>query len=148
MKPFEKALQEYGHREIKGQEDNPEVTKYFTDIGFDGQALKDETAWCSAFANWCCQMTGHRKSGKLNARSWLTVGEKVDLEGGERPQIGDIVVLWRVHPSSWKGHVGFFVAERKGYIYILGGNQSNMVKISGYPNGRLLEYRRPIRETL
>ena len=143
MKPFEIALKEFAVKETVGVVDNPEVLKYFDDIGFDGSALKDETAWCSAFANWCCLKSGYKRSGKLNARSWLTIGEQT-----ETPELGDLVILWRVHPSSWKGHVGFFIAERKGYIYILGGNQSNRVKISGYPKHRLLEYRRPERETL
>lgn len=143
--PFEIALTEYGIKEISGKEDNPEVLKYFNDLGFDGNALKDETAWCSAFANWCCLQAGHEKSGKLNARSWLTVG--CEVEQGEQVP-GDMVVLWRVLPSSWQGHVGFFIAERFGWIYILGGNQSNQVKVSAYPKSRLLQYRRTKQVTL
>ena len=46
------ALSQYGIKEIPGINDNPEVLKYFNEIGFDGAKLKDETAWCSAFANW------------------------------------------------------------------------------------------------
>lgn len=137
MKAIEKAFSQLGIKEIAGKQDNPEVLKYFDAIGFDGSQLKDETAWCSAFANWCCKMTGHEYSGKLNARSWLNVGQDVS-----NPEYGDIVVLWRESLDSWKGHVGFFVAERYGWIYILGGNQKNQVKISAYPKSRLLSYRR------
>ena len=137
MKPIEKAFSQFAIREIAGKQDNPEVLKYFNDLGFDGAALGDKTAWCSAFANWCCFKTGHEYSGKLNARSWMKVG--IDVS---KPEYGDIVVLWREDPNSWKGHVGFFVCERYGWIYILGGNQRDQVKISAYPKNRLLSYRR------
>lgn len=66
--PYTVALSQFGIKEISGKEDNPEVLKYFDDIGFDGDKLKDETAWCSAFANWCALKAGYEMSGKLNAR--------------------------------------------------------------------------------
>ena len=136
MTHIQLALSQVGIKEIVGLDDNPEIIKYFDDIGFDGSALKDETAWCSAFANWVCFKSNLPMSGKLNARSWLTVGSKATT-----PITGDIVVLWRSSKDSWKGHVGFYVANRNGFIYILGGNQNNQVKISAYPEHRLLEYR-------
>lgn len=136
MSHTELALSQVGIKEIVGLDDNPEILKYFDETGFDGSALKDETAWCSAFVNWVCFKSNLPMSGKLNARSWLTVGFKATI-----PLTGDIVVLWRGSKNSWKGHVGFFVANRNGFIYILGGNQNNQVKISAYPENRLLEYR-------
>lgn len=132
-----RALTQYGITEIVGRADNKDVLKYFDYIGFDGAALKDETAWCSAFANWVAKKEGFDYSKKLNARSWLKVGKKV-----ETPELGDVVVLWRNSKTSWQGHVGFFIRETAGFIYILGGNQNNQVKISAYPKNRLLEYRR------
>lgn len=137
MKPYEIALTQYGIKEIAGGQDNPLILEYFNTIGFDGAKLKDETSWCSAFVNWCCKVAGCEYSGALDARSWLKVGEVV-----QDPEMGDIVVYWRESPDSWKGHVGFYVAERAGWIYTLGGNQGNQVQISGYPSGRLLGYRR------
>jgi len=137
MKTIELALSQIGIKEIKGRKDNPEVLKYFDEIGFNGGRLKDETAWCSTFLNWCCKKAGLPYSGKLNARSWLKIGKATD-----NPELGDIVVLWRESRSSWKGHVGFFVRESKRHIYILGGNQGNAVSIKPYPKNRLLEYRK------
>lgn len=136
-KHVELALTQFGVKEVVGRQDNPQILKYFNDLGFDGTALKDETAWCSAFVNWVCKNSGLDYTKKLNARSWLEVGEEVDT-----PEIGDVVVLWRVSPDSWKGHVGFFIRETENFIYILGGNQANQVKISEYPKNRLLSYRR------
>ncbi len=137
MKHILLALSQFGIRETPGRNDNPEVLKYFDELGFDGSKLKDETSWCSAFINWCCKMAGLSYSGKLTARSWLNVGRKVI-----QPQIGDVVIFWRESRKSWKGHVGFYMRETEKYIYVLGGNQSNQVKISKYPKYRLLGYRR------
>ena len=136
MKHIEVALSQIGIKEIVGRKHNPEVLKYFKEIG-QSWVKDDETAWCSAFANWVCKKVGLPYSKKLNARSWLKVGRQVYT-----PQLGDVVVFWRENPQSWKGHVAFFVRETPNWIYVLGGNQNNQVKISAYPKNRLLQYRR------
>ena len=92
---------------------------------------------CSAFANWVCKKAGLIYSGKLNAKSWLNVGYRVT-----KPKLGDIVVFSRGDPKGWQGHVAFFIRKTPNWIYVLGGNQNNQVKISAYPKHRLLEYRR------
>ena len=129
------AFKELGVKEIQGEKDNPEVLKYFNDLGFDGAKLKDETAWCSAFVNWVCKEGGAKYTGKLNARSWLNIGERT-----KTPEIGDIVVFWRGSPESWKGHVGFYINKDENYIYVLGGNQNNQVNIKAYNKNRLLSF--------
>lgn len=139
MNHLQIALSQYGIKEIAGQKDNPEVLKYFYSLGFNGKDLHDETAWCAAFANWVLKTAGLRYQRKLNARSFLQLGEEVHPDCVQQ---GDIVVLWRESKDSWKGHVGFYIRENKGWIYVLGGNQSNQVKISAYPKERLLQYRR------
>lgn len=135
------AFSQYGIKETVGVKDNPEVLKYFQNLGFDASALKDETAWCSAFANWVARVSALDYSAKLNARSWLEVGVEVNRDDVE---FGDVVVLWRVRPTSWKGHVGFYVNEDEENIYVLGGNQGNQVCIRAYAKTRLLGYRRLI----
>ncbi|WP_299519819.1 TIGR02594 family protein [Winogradskyella sp.] len=137
MHLINKALSEYGVKEIVGSKDNRRILKYFNDLGFDGEKLKDETAWCSAFANWVAKTSGYEYSGKLNARSWLSIGESV-----VNPEVGDIVVFWRESPLSWKGHVAFFIKATKGYVYVLGGNQGNKVCIKAYPKNRVLDYKK------
>jgi len=131
-----KALGQYGVKEIAGEVDNPVIVDYFREIGHSW-VKDDETAWCSAFVNWCAKTTGYEYSGKLDARSWFSVGESV-----LKPMTGDVVILWRVSKDSWKGHVGIFINQDSKNIYILGGNQSNSVRISPYSKGRLLGYRR------
>ena len=132
---LEIALSQYGNKEIPGEANNPAVLKYFNESGFDGEKLGDDTAWCSAFVNWCAREAGLEHTGKLNARSWLSVG-KITHE----PKPGDIVVLWRSSLESWKGHVGIYIRHTQDHIYMLGGNQGNQVQIAAYSSKRLLNY--------
>ena len=132
------ALREYGIEEIVGGEHNPIILQYFHESGHEW-VHDDETAWCSAFMNAMAFRARLEHTGKLNARSWLDVGEEI-----ESPMPGDVVILWRGSPDSWKGHVGIYINhdEDERHINILGGNQGNKVCIAGYDKGRLLGYRR------
>ena len=136
MTLLEVAMSQYGITETPGSKHNPEVLKYFHEMGHDW-IKTDETAWCSAFINWCAMWADKPFSDKLNARSWLDVGEEVEV-----PNVGDIVVLWRESVNSWKGHVGIFIREAGNTVYILGGNQNNSVNVKAYPKDRVLQYRR------
>lgn len=131
------ALSQYGIKEIVGEKDNPEIIKFFESLGFDGSKLKDETAWCAAFANWVLKESCYNYTGKLNARSFLKLGEEID-----KPELGDIVVFWRVKKNDWRGHVGFYINEDSDSVYCLGGNQSNSVNIRPYDKNRVLGYRK------
>lgn len=137
MSIINKALSEYGVKEIVGSKNNLRILKYFKEIGFTNPNLNDETAWCSAFANWVAKTSGYEYSKKLTARSWLNIGCSTTT-----PTVGDIVVFWRESPESWKGHVAFFVKETKHYVYVLGGNQGNKVCIKAYPKNRVLDYKK------
>jgi len=136
-KTIDIALSQYGVRETLGHKHTQIILNYFNETG-STWVRSDETAWCSAFANWVALKSGKEMSGKLDARSWLEVGEKTDT-----PEIGDVVVFWREKKMSWKGHVGFFIgfSQDKKHIYCLGGNQNNQVNIKAYPVYRLLGFR-------
>ena len=129
-------FKEFDTKEIVGKKHNPEVLKYYNEIGHEW-VKQDEIAWCAAFANWCLKESNLPYQETLNARSFLKLGEKT-----ETPEYLDIVVLWRKSKNSKYGHVGFFIKEDETHIYILGGNQRNKVGINKYPKNRLLEYRR------
>lgn len=133
---LEVALSEYMTKEFAGSKTNPAVLKYYQEIGFK-HINDDETPWCSAFINWCAKQAGLKGSGKLAARSFMEVGTAVT-----EPQLGDICVLWRDSKTGWKGHVGIFIKEDEGLLYLLGGNQGNAVCIAPYSESRLLGYRR------
>ncbi len=132
------ALGEYGITELKGSHNHhPRILEYFK-VSKHKWVKTDETAWCSAFANWVAIQAGCLYSGALNARSWLKVGQSV-----RTPKLGDVVVFWRESKTSWKGHVGFYIgmSDDKQYIYCLGGNQNNQVCIKPYPVSQLLGFR-------
>lgn len=136
------AAGEIGVKEIHGSQHNPRILEYqeMTGLTFGN----DEVAWCSIFANWCALQANLPRSNAANARSWLNVGRKTSF-----PVPGDVVVIWRESPTSWKGHVGFFM----GYthdgkdIFILGGNQDDEVNIQKFDINRVLEFRRLKDET-
>jgi len=130
------ALSQYGISEIPGEINNPEVLKYFDEIG---HAWVDEetTPWCAAFINWVAQQAGYEMTGKLNARSFLDIGDEI-----QTPQLGDLVIFWRKSKNSVYGHVAIFIREAEHVLYVLSGNQKNQVNISAYRKDRVLGYRR------
>ncbi len=132
------ASNELGTREIEGNEHNPRILKYASDIGMSW-IKEDEKAWCSIFLNWVAHKAKYERSNRANAKSWLDIGFKVD-----KPEPGDVVVYSRGNVNGPFGHVGLFLgfSADKSRIYTLGGNQGNSVSISGYPVERLLEFRR------
>ena len=138
------ALSQYGITETKGEIDNPEVMKYFHETGRTWIS-SDETPWCDAFLDWCAMKAGLKFSPGLNARGWMTIGEKVDPELVDilATEIPIVVVLWRDGIESVFGHVGLFVRKDKESIWLLAGNQGiGQVNISKYPLYRVLGYRR------
>ena len=81
----------------------------------------------------------------LRAYAWSVWGDKVASKD-RRP--GDIVVL----DINGGHHVGFYVSDRNGRCYMLGGNQEDQVKIKDYAARRCVAIRRPscghLRDTL
>jgi uncharacterized protein (TIGR02594 family) len=116
---------------------NPRVDAYFDDVGYP--SMTDETAWCAAFVGAMLKRCGLPHTGKLTARSYLDWGKPVDLS---KAQPGDVIILWRGSPTSWQGHVGFYDRQADGNVYLLGGNQRDMVNVSGYSIDRVLSVRR------
>lgn len=132
------AAGELGIHEIHGEVDNQRIVQYAQEVGLSW-INDDETPWCSIFVNWVAKQAGFEQSESASARSWLKVGFSID-----HPEPGDVVVFWRDHPDSVKGHVGFFMGYTldQSNIYTLGGNQEDAVTISCYPTERLLDFRR------
>lgn len=136
---YQIAYGELGIEEFKGEADNPRIVKYLHSTNLihtaPNQADNDETPWCAAFVCWCLEQAGRESTDSAWARSYLYYGKRI-----EEPRSGCIVVLTRGVNS---GHVGFFERKDGSKIYILGGNQSDQVNISAYPESRLLGYRIP-----
>jgi uncharacterized protein (TIGR02594 family) len=123
-----------GLTEIPGEKHNPQILNFFKEIGHTW-VQTDETAWCSAFINYIAKISGVQYSGKLDARSWLEIGQPV-----QDPELGDLVVYWRESLESWKGHVSLYGGHNIKHIWSLGGNQNGQVNVSTYPQYRKLRY--------
>lgn len=142
----DKLLTYYGLREDPAAgAHNPAILEFFHNIGHQWVDT-DETAWCSAFMNHCAKELGLPYSGKLNARSWLDVGTPyTPPEDGVSWADNVVAVHWRGPKEGWKGHISVPIVKYDDHIWVLGGNQSDMVRISAYPiagkNGGILEYR-------
>jgi len=130
------ALGYYGEREIPGAKSNPIINAMLRSVGLPA---RDSIAWCSAFVNHIATEVGAERTDKGLARSWLGVGKMI-LPQHVLP--GNLVILRR-GKSRWQGHVGFVIRlnRKRGYVYVLGGNQSNRVCIRDYPLSRVLGYR-------
>lgn len=137
--PYDVAKGYLGTREIPGKNHHPVIVRWLR--ACKSWVSDDETAWCSAFVNFCARELGYESTGELNARSWLEVGETIPLSQARK---GDVIILWRVSPTSWKGHVAFLdhYNATRGLLYLLGGNQNDEVNITAYPVSRLLGVRR------
>jgi uncharacterized protein (TIGR02594 family) len=130
-----KREMETGVDEIPGPRDNPRILEYHASTNL--KATDDETAWCSAFVNWCIEQAGLQGTKSAAARSWLKWGKTLN-----QARQGCIVVLKRGN-NQWQGHVGFFHSEDGPRILVLGGNQSNQVNISSFRASDVLSYRWP-----
>lgn len=120
------ALGEAAQSEVSGPAANLRIIEYLR--AADNPSERDETPWCSAFLCWCAEQVGIPSTRNALARSWLKWGKPVPL--GEA-QVGDVVVFG--HPtSSWKGHVGLFLAQTPEGVVAWGGNQSNTVNSKLY----------------
>ncbi|MCA3573355.1 MAG: TIGR02594 family protein [Aestuariivirga sp.] len=129
-----------GTKELKGSADNPKIMEMYRTVGHHW-VEHDEVAWCAAFVGHCLEKAGFASTRKLNARSYLTWGEKV--AGLEQAKEGDIVIFTR-GTSAATGHVAFFLKAAGTQIEVLGGNQSDGVTVARYAKSRLLGIRRPL----
>lgn len=133
---IETALKYYGQSAIAGPDTNPTVQEFYRQAGHV-EVTGDETPWCSAFMIAVAKESGYPHSNSLLARSWLNTGIEVDT-----PELGDVVIFWRIAKEGLFGHVGIFISEDKGMLYVLGGNQKNSVCIEPFSKNQVLGYRR------
>lgn len=128
-----------GLAEVPGPDSDPRILAMIREWLPD--ATDDSTiSWCGAFvAHVLARFDLSVAREPLVARSWRSVFPAVTGP----PEEGDLVVLWRESPTSWKGHVGFWAGAREGVVLVLGGNQSNKVSVAPFPESRILGVYRP-----
>lgn len=131
-----------GMKELAGDEDNPQILAFLKlDAAWPEH---DEVPWCSGFINYVAWICRAPRSKSLRARSWLEIGRRISLDGATP---GDVVIFNRggspdPNVIKSKGHVGFYAGHDDDFVEVLGGNQSNTVKVSRYKRSDLLGVRR------
>lgn len=127
------AKKEQGTHEVRGRAANPRILAYHATT--DLRSKSDEVAWCSSFVNWCFKQCGIRGTNSAGAASWKHWGS------ASGPRQGAVTVLFnprmaRSSLTATGNHVGFLMEETRTHYVLLGGNQSNSVKISRYPKAK------------
>lgn len=132
-----------GVAEIKGPHHHTAILDLLdvADGKKDGKPLQgiadDETPWCASFVSAVLELDGIASARSAWARSYESWGDDVSVA----VILGAIAVLER-GPKS--GHVGFVAGrDAGGHVMLLGGNQSDMVRISPFDTQRVLSYRWP-----
>ena len=142
---YELAQRFVGIKEVPGSTANPQILAM---LKLDMNRPEDDSVpWCSGFVNYIAWLLRLPRSKSLRARSWLTIGEVIDLEEAE-PGF-DLAVFKRGGGNQpgpeiidAPGHVGFYAGIENKKVLVLGGNQGDSVSISSYPKSRLLGVRR------
>ena len=96
------------------------------------------TPWCAAFVNGILAQLGQRGTGSNMAISFAKYKTAT-----KNPQKGDIVVIRTGRSRRGSGnHVGIFEKFVGNRVAVLGGNQSNRVKISYFSKSSVISYRK------
>jgi uncharacterized protein (TIGR02594 family) len=141
---LEVAEAEIGVLEKRGGE-NPRIIEYHAATSL--KAKEDEIPWCASFVNWCLKQAVIAGTGSAAAISFAAWGERIT-----EPKEGCIVVIRQrkkgadqATGSASGNHVAFFQRIQDGRIYLLGGNQSDSVKVSSFGLGSydVIAYRWP-----
>jgi uncharacterized protein (TIGR02594 family) len=131
---YQWATNEIGTRE-EGENSGAAIARYRQ----LAQCGSDHDPWCAIFANAmfasCTPAVAGTKSA--SSQSFRDSANFVKLTG---PALGAVVVFWRISPNSGKGHVGFYRGESAESIYVLGGNEGDMVQIEPMSKGQFLGY--------
>lgn len=126
------AIMEVGVQEWSGARDNPRILEYLASAGLSGTLLKDETAWCAAFAFWCLWKSGYPGQRSARVADWHAWGRPV------HPAYGCICILQPLTTDQAStGHIGFLHAMDEANVWLLSGNSANRVRISAYPKAKL-----------
>jgi uncharacterized protein (TIGR02594 family) len=125
------AEAELGTGELAGSSHNRRIVEYHATTSLAAQS--DETPWCSSFVNWVMRQAGKTGTNNALARSWLGWGVATTA------RYGAIVVIQKktagsdaATGSSTGFHVGFLVEKTSTRVRLLGGNQSDTVKLSNF----------------
>jgi uncharacterized protein (TIGR02594 family) len=131
---YKLATQEIGTHE-EGNNSGAAIARY-RQLAQCGQ---DHDPWCAIFANAMFALCNPPVPGTKSAssQSFRNNANFVKING---PALGAVTVFWRGSPNSGLGHVGFYRGETPGSVYVLGGNEGDMVQIEPMSKNQLIGY--------
>lgn len=135
---LEEAQKWIGEAEIPGPGSNPNIRQWILATAEWLDPDDSKTAWCGAFRAFLGWRTGSGVVAEpYRARSWAKWGKSVKIDDA---QPGDTVILSR----KGGGHVALFYGwnKTKTRASLLGGNQSDEVKISTFARESIEAVRR------
>jgi len=135
------ALSHYGTLEMRGKDNNPDITKWAKEIGGSVAQVytNDEIPWCGLFIGICAKRAGYAlPKDPLWALNWGTFGTAQPVA-----MLGDVLTFIRKTTTGARaGHVALYVGEDEAAYHVLGGNQSDCVCITRIAKSRLYAIRR------
>jgi uncharacterized protein (TIGR02594 family) len=124
------AQREIGVRETPGPRSTPRIIELRRIAGCPLQGDDGAVAWCKIFVNAVLAMADVPVVKDWMARSIEHDPNFVRLDG---PAHGAVVSFWRGTRAGGLGHTGFYVGETATRIRVLGGNQSDAVRLAFFP---------------
>jgi uncharacterized protein (TIGR02594 family) len=134
------AWRDLGKSEIRGSKHAEFILACARKCGLSW-VRDDETPWCATWLSGKLEMAGVASTRSAWARSYhggWKAGRRIS-----DPIFGCVVAFER-GPKS--GHVGFVVAvdRKRGVVWVLGGNQGDMVSIKPFEMSRVLGFYWPL----
>lgn len=120
---FQLSLHDIGFHETG---DNQGIEEFIRQSGVG--VLGDP--WCAIWMNAKLAVANVPGTGSPAALSFTRDPGFVRLD---KPSLGCIAVFWRNSKASGQGHVGEYWGENDTHVWVLGGNESNMVQVEALP---------------
>ena len=131
----------------QGSPANPNIKAAYQVCGLDynqdGSAI--QYAWCAAFISWALETAGISNLRSMSSQAYNSYGQPVQWRNYVNIRKWDIVVF--KSKTRGGGHVGFIksIDPNNQKLEVLGGNQSNTLKVSTYRFESRSQYIKEIR---
>lgn len=134
-KMIQEWIKIYDTREDLSRNSNPTIMGWAKELGVAGFYTDDSIPWCGLGMAIVAKRAGYEPPKDfLRALAWNSFGDRVHTAG-----LGDILTFKR----TGGGHVGTYIGENAGSVFILNANASDKVGINTRAKMSIQEIRRP-----
>jgi len=132
---YKLALKEIGTHE-EGDNSGAAIARYRQ----LAQCGANHDPWCAIFVNAMFALCKNPQVPVTRSASSQSFRDTANFKQLDGPALGAVVVFWRKSPRSGLGHVGFYRGETNESVYVLGGNEDDMVQIEPMTKSQLRGY--------